>query len=151
MANAEIYDDSRPDFYQVNTHAQGPAGKLPLTPEILKDSPSGDLFGMTQNAGMGWKPDEVNNDNVLIMSTMGGLRDANGNPVALGFKRWVTFPLPHMYLTHVMVDPRGQRECLTRYRIEMMLPRLWEGLFGRSRNELQLWAFPHVIKGFLQR
>ena len=84
MANAEIYDDSRPDFYQVNTHVQGPAGKLPLTPEILKDSPSGDLFGMTQNAGMGWKPDEVNNDNVLIMSTMGGMRDANGNPVALG-------------------------------------------------------------------
>ena len=110
MANAEIYDDSRPDFYQVNTHVQGPAGKLPLTPEILKDSPSGDLFGMTQNAGMGWKPDEVNNDNVLIMSTMGGMRDANGNPVALGLhsghfelntlsdvpgtvSSWVTFPL----------------------------------------------------------
>ena len=32
----------------------GPAGALPFTPEMLRDAPSGDLFGLTQNVGMGW-------------------------------------------------------------------------------------------------
>ena len=34
----------------------GPAGRLPLTPDMLRDAPSGDLFGLTQNVGMGWSP-----------------------------------------------------------------------------------------------
>jgi len=34
----------------------GPAGKLPFTPEMLREAPSGDLFGLTQNVGMGWSP-----------------------------------------------------------------------------------------------
>ena len=32
---------------------------LPLSPELLLNSPSGDLFGLTQNAGMGWDPAEA--------------------------------------------------------------------------------------------
>ena len=67
------------------TSASGPAGQLPLTPEMLLNEPSGNLFGMTQDAGMGWNPADVNHDQFLIVSTQGGLRDADGTPVALGY------------------------------------------------------------------
>ena len=67
------------------TKARGPEGRLPITPEMLLAEPSGNLFGMTQDAGMGWNPAEVNRAQVLIVSTQGGLRDADGRPVALGF------------------------------------------------------------------
>ena len=43
------------EIFQVRTHASGPAGALPLTPEMLAESPSGDLFGLSQNVGMGWE------------------------------------------------------------------------------------------------
>jgi dihydroxyacid dehydratase/phosphogluconate dehydratase len=52
---------------------------------MLLAEPSGNLFGMTQDAGMGWNPADVNRPQVLIVSTQGGLRDADGRPVALGF------------------------------------------------------------------
>jgi len=67
------------------TKAQGPAGRLPITPEMLLGEPSGNLFGMTQDAGMGWDPSEVNRTQALIISTQGGLREPDGRPVALGF------------------------------------------------------------------
>ncbi|MBN1563365.1 MAG: YjhG/YagF family D-xylonate dehydratase [Anaerolineae bacterium] len=63
---------------------QGPAGRLPLTPEMLRDEPSGNLFGMTQNVGMGWAPDEVGRDHYMIVSTQGGVRAEDGSPIALG-------------------------------------------------------------------
>ena len=44
------------DLDAILTHAPGPIGSLPLDAEMLRDSPSGDLFGLTQNAGMGWEP-----------------------------------------------------------------------------------------------
>ena len=69
----------------VQTHAQGPIGSIPLTDERLRDWPSGDLFGLTQNAGMGWKPDQVDRDPYLILSTQGGLRGEDGTPIALGY------------------------------------------------------------------
>ena len=34
----------------------GPEGRLPLTPDMLRREPSGNIFGLTQNAGMGWDP-----------------------------------------------------------------------------------------------
>ena len=49
----------RRDLLDVQTVGAGPAGTLPLTPEMLLDGPSGDLFGWTQNAGMGWDPREL--------------------------------------------------------------------------------------------
>ena len=67
------------------TKAQGPEGRLPITPEMLLGEPSGNLFGMTQDAGMGWNPAEVNGTQALIISTQGGLREPDGRPVALGF------------------------------------------------------------------
>jgi putative YjhG/YagF family dehydratase len=69
----------------VATNADGPAGALPLTDEMLREWPSGDLFGLSQNAGMGWEPAAVARDPYLVLSTQGGLRDADGTPVALGY------------------------------------------------------------------
>ena len=66
------------------TSGEGPAGSLPIDADTLRDAPSGHLFGMTQNAGMGWRASEVARDPYLILSTQGGLRAADGLPVALG-------------------------------------------------------------------
>ena len=63
---------------------EGPQGRLPLTEEMLLNEPSGNLFGLTENAGMGWNPAEVNQPAFMIVSTMGGLRAEDGHPVALG-------------------------------------------------------------------
>ena len=46
-------------MYDVQTHAPGPAGSLPLDEEFLRAAPSGDLFGLTQDAGMGWDPAQL--------------------------------------------------------------------------------------------
>lgn len=73
------------DIYDVATKAPGPAGELPLTEEMLLNRPSGDLFGLSQNAGMGWAPSQLSNDEFLILSTMGGLRNEDGKPIALGY------------------------------------------------------------------
>lgn len=77
--------DCSPEAFQVISNAPGPEGALPLTPEMLLDSPSGDIFGMTQNAGMGWDPNQLLRDQVLILSTMGGIRGEDGRPIALGY------------------------------------------------------------------
>ena len=71
--------------YQIDTHAPGPEGSLPLTPEMLRESPSGDLFGWTQNVGMGWNPARLGGPEVLILGTQGGIRGEDGRPVALGY------------------------------------------------------------------
>jgi xylonate dehydratase len=52
---------------------------------MLLTQPSGNLFGLTQNAGMGWDPARLLGPEVLILSTHGGLRGADGSPIALGF------------------------------------------------------------------
>lgn len=73
------------DLYAVATHAKGPSGSLPITPEMLLNAPSGNLFGLTQNAGMGWEPARLLDPEFLILSTHGGLRAEDGTPIALGF------------------------------------------------------------------
>lgn len=37
------------DIDQIHTRASGPGGSLPLTDQMLRQSPSGDLFGLSQN------------------------------------------------------------------------------------------------------
>lgn len=71
-------------IYTVRTQAPGPEGRLPLTPELLREEPSGTVFGMTQNAGMGWPRANMLGPQVMIVSTAGGLRSDDGRPVALG-------------------------------------------------------------------
>ncbi len=80
-----MFDSGRPEIFQVTTHAPGPSGTLPLNREMLLHQPSGNLFGLSQNAGMGWNPAEVARRQFLILSTQGGLRAADGTPIALGY------------------------------------------------------------------
>ena len=82
---ADLLDSRDPGLYQIHTHGPGPVGKLPFTEQMLLDSPSGDLFGMTQNAGMGWEPHELLRPQYLILSTQGGIRSEDGRPIALGY------------------------------------------------------------------
>src|SRR5947209_16259654 len=77
--------DTDPSLLDVQTTAAGPGGKLPLTEELLREAPSGDLFGWTQNAGMGWNPAELGRREFLLLSTAGGLRNPDGTPAALGY------------------------------------------------------------------
>ena len=65
--------------------SDGPSGSLPLTSDQLLNQPSGNLFAMTQNVGMGWRPEDVGRPQYLILSTQGGLRAADGTPLALGY------------------------------------------------------------------
>ena len=74
-----------PSLLSVPTHAQGPAGALPISAEMLLTEPSGNLFGLSQNAGMGWEPNRLLDPEFLILSTHGGLRAENGEAIALGF------------------------------------------------------------------
>src|ERR1051325_11332946 len=82
---ASILDSADPSLYDVRTKAPGPQGALPITPEMLLQRPSGDLFGGAQNAGMGWEPGALGGKEILILSTHGGIRAADGTPVALGY------------------------------------------------------------------
>jgi len=72
-------------IFTVATSAAGPAGRLPLTDRMLRDSPSGDLFGLSQNVGMGWDAAGAAAPQVLLLSTQGGIRRPDGTPVALGY------------------------------------------------------------------
>ena len=69
----------------IRSSAPGPAGSLPLSEEMLRERPSGDLFGWSQNAGMGWRAEEMLRPPFLILSTQGGLRAETGEPIALGY------------------------------------------------------------------
>ena len=85
MLDPRLVEASNAEVYRVRTKGPGPRGELPLTPELLRDRPSGDLFGLTQNVGMGWDPSEAGRKPFLILSTVGGLRAPDGRPIALGY------------------------------------------------------------------
>jgi putative YjhG/YagF family dehydratase len=80
-----ILDSGDGSLFDVPSKARGPQGSVPVTPEMLLHRPSGDLFGWTQDAGMGWDPAQLGGKEFLILSTHGGIRAANGTPVALGY------------------------------------------------------------------
>ncbi|MGV3606993.1 MAG: YjhG/YagF family D-xylonate dehydratase [Planctomycetaceae bacterium] len=73
------------DAYNIKTSDYGPKGSLPLSDDMLRNWSSGDLFGMTQNAGMGWNPQDLLGPQYLILSTQGGVRAPDGTPIALGY------------------------------------------------------------------
>jgi putative YjhG/YagF family dehydratase len=80
-----ILDSGDRSIYDIRTKAPGPSGSVPITPEMLLNRPSGDLFGWSQNAGMGWNPQALGGKEILILSTHGGIRGPNGAPIALGY------------------------------------------------------------------
>src|SRR5207247_1143439 len=86
--------------FEVQTAAAGPAGRLPLTAEMLLERPSGDVFGLTQNAGMGWDPRELGRPQFLMLGTNGGLRAADGLPA-------MTLTLAAMRALPVVLVPGG--------------------------------------------
>src|SRR5216683_4646168 len=77
--------ETDPALLEVQTHAAGASGSLPLTEEMLLHAPSGDVFGLSQDVGMGWDPAELGRKEFLILSTQGGIRAPDGTPVALGY------------------------------------------------------------------
>ncbi|MBX7165358.1 MAG: YjhG/YagF family D-xylonate dehydratase [Pirellulales bacterium] len=81
----EILGGAAADLYDVRTTAAGPQGSLPLDESMLRDWPSGDLFALAQNAGMGWPPAETIGPPFVLLSTQGGIRADDGRPVALGY------------------------------------------------------------------
>jgi putative YjhG/YagF family dehydratase len=80
----ELLDSGDPSLYEVTTNAPGPQGKLPLSADMLRNQPSGDAFGMTHNAGMGWPPETLDGPQYLMLSNLGGIRGEDGSPIALG-------------------------------------------------------------------
>ena len=79
------FDSQDESLYDVPASAPGPQGTLPLNERMLRDRPSGDIFGWTQNAGMGWEPARLTGKEFLILSTHGGVRAPDGTPIALGY------------------------------------------------------------------
>ncbi|MEZ6142849.1 MAG: YjhG/YagF family D-xylonate dehydratase [Zavarzinella sp.] len=80
-----IFDSTDVSIYSFATHTPGPEGALPLTDEMLRNAPSGDLFGWSQNVGMGLQVDLLGKNEYLILSTHGGMRADNGDAIALGY------------------------------------------------------------------
>ncbi len=80
-----LLDSDDAQIYEILTNAPGPDGKIPLTEDMLLNGPSGDVFGLSQNAGMGWNPTQLGRKQYLILSTQGGIRGEDGKPIALGY------------------------------------------------------------------
>ncbi len=82
---AQVFDSPDPSIFELHPAHPGPAGSLPITAEDLLKRPSGDIFGLTQNAGMGWDPRLLKGKEILLLSTHGGVRRPDGTPIALGY------------------------------------------------------------------
>ncbi len=81
----DILDSKDNSIYDISTSAAGPQGGLPLTEDMLVKSPSGEIFGMSHSAGMGWEPTKLAQEQFLLISTQGGIRAGDGTPIALGY------------------------------------------------------------------
>lgn len=80
-----IFETDSAGLFSIITKQPGPAGSLPLNDSDLIERPSGDLFGWSQDVGMGWDPGKLGRPEALILSTLGGIRLADGRPLALGY------------------------------------------------------------------
>ena len=71
---------------EVRTRAPGPQGALPLTEELLRESPSGDLFGLSAKCrhGLGAGA-RAAGGSFSSSRPLGGLREPDGRPIALGY------------------------------------------------------------------
>src|ERR1700730_10170108 len=80
-----IVDSGDSSIFDVRSKAPGPRGSLPITPEMLLNRPSGDIVGLPQDVGMGWRPEALGGQEYLILSTQGGIRAPDGKPIAWGY------------------------------------------------------------------
>ncbi len=83
--SSSLVDSGDSSIYAVRSKVPGPQGAVPITADMLLHRPSGDLFGWSQNAGMGWDPRKLGGKEILILSTHGGVRAEDGTPIALGY------------------------------------------------------------------
>ena len=81
----ENFLDLSEEAYGVRTKMPARSGLLPFTEKMLKEKPSGDLFGWSHNVAMGVNPKLMTADQALILTTAGGIRSDDGFPVALGY------------------------------------------------------------------
>jgi len=81
----DILESEDDGIYEITTASAGRQGRLPLDERVLVESPSGDIFGMSQNVGMGWDPDKLTQEQFLLLSTQAGIRAGDGTPIALGY------------------------------------------------------------------
>lgn len=80
-----ILDSGDSSLYSVVTTTALPREPLPVAAERLAVMSSGELFGWTQNVAMGLSPRRFAGREFLILSTLGGLRGPDGEPIALGY------------------------------------------------------------------
>jgi putative YjhG/YagF family dehydratase len=80
-----ILDSRDSSLFDFQSRAATNRPVLPLTADQLRHWPSGQLFGWSLNAGMGLDPRKLGAPEYLILSTHGGLRAADGTPIALGY------------------------------------------------------------------
>jgi hypothetical protein len=157
----DVLESGGADVYKVVTRAK--AGRLPITEEMLRNSPSGDLFGLTQNAGMGWNPAETGRPQFLILSTQGGLRAPDGTPIALGYhtghweigllvqaaaeelRRLGANPFAGYCSDLVTAGRRAPPECSTAYRLAT--PPLFRRLADLAPPQRRCWGSRHATRG----
>ena len=113
-----VFDSNVENVCRVVTASPGPRGQLPITAEDLLGRPSGDIFGWTQDVGMGWNPAQLRRPEVLILSTQGGIRLPDGTPLALGYHTGhydskAASLSPVIAQTHATVGRKGRRACST--------------------------------------
>ena len=82
---SSLVDSADESIYAPRTRSPGPEGRLSLEEDQVVGSPSGNIFGFSQNAGMGWNPARMQGSQFLILSTLGGVRAPDGRPIALGY------------------------------------------------------------------
>ena len=80
-----VLDSADPSLFAVTTTTDLPREPLPVAADRLAGMSSGELFGWTQNVAMGLSPRRFASREVLVLSTLGGLRGPDGDPVALGY------------------------------------------------------------------
>ncbi|MBN2128860.1 MAG: dihydroxy-acid dehydratase, partial [Sedimentisphaerales bacterium] len=85
MSTDDILGSGDEAIYNIATSGPGPAGRLPVAGDVLSAAPSGDLFGLIQNVGMGCEPERATSETFLLLSHQGGIRAPDGQPIALGY------------------------------------------------------------------
>ena len=81
----ENFPELPEEAYSVRTKIPARSGELPFTEAMLRELPSGDLFGWSHNIAMGVHADLMTSEQVLILTTAGGIRADDGTAVALGY------------------------------------------------------------------
>ena len=82
---SDLLDSQDASLLDIKDTAPGPQGRLPITAEMLLQRPSGDLFGWRRTPGWAGTRRSSAAKEFLILSTHGGIRAADGTPIALGY------------------------------------------------------------------